>query len=152
LLLPISLCSETCSWLDLDTNHNVDDGRELFGIATMLPDGSRASDGFEALAAYDRPAGGGNSDGVVDVADAIWGRLRLWVDRNHDGLSQPDETGPIHRYGIAWISLSHTIDDSVDDMGNIHRLRGSYRRRVVGDGPVRYEPMLMHDIFFRTIR
>jgi hypothetical protein len=143
---------EAFLWLDLDTNHNVDDGRELFGIATMLPDGSRASDGFEALRAYDLPSAGGNGDGVIDVADAIWGRLRLWVDRNHDGSSQPDETGPIHRYGVEWISLNYTTYESADEKGNVHRLRGSYRRRIVGDGPARYEPMPMHDVFFRTIQ
>jgi hypothetical protein len=142
---------EAFLWLDLDTNHSVDDGRELFGIGTILPDGRRASDGFEALSAYDQPSGGGNGDGVIDVADAIWGRLRLWVDRNHDGASQPDETGPVHRYGVGWLSLDYIVDQSPDEMGNVHRLRGSYLRRVVSDGPARYERMPMDVVFFRRL-
>ncbi|HEY0160610.1 MAG TPA: hypothetical protein VGF28_25205 [Thermoanaerobaculia bacterium] len=113
---------------------------------------STATVTFEALRAYDEPSGGGNGDGVIDVADAIWGRLRLWVDQNHDGISQPVETSPVHRNGVSSISLSYTINESADEMGNVHRLRGSYRRRIVGDGPAWYEQMPMHDVFFRTIR
>jgi len=134
-------------WLDLHPNHRVDDGRELFGIGTILPDGTRARDGFEALRMYDQVLAGGNADGQLDVGDAIWGRLRIWVDENHDGRSQPTETGPIHRYGVVSISLNYIIDNTPDVMGNIQRFRGRYLRRSVGNG-VRYEELALHDVFF----
>jgi hypothetical protein len=78
-------------WMDLDGNGDVDPG-ELFGAGMPLPDGSGyARNGFQALRAYDLPAFGGNGDGVIDRRDAVWDSLRLWVDSNHDGLSQPHE-------------------------------------------------------------
>jgi len=39
--------------LDLNHNHRIDDGSELFGIGTTLPSGEKASNGFVALAMYD---------------------------------------------------------------------------------------------------
>lgn len=40
-------------WLDLQSNGRVDGGQELFGIGTVLPDGTKAPHGFAALAAWD---------------------------------------------------------------------------------------------------
>jgi hypothetical protein len=61
-------------WLVLDRNG---DGAitidELFGDATPLADGTRASNGFAALAQYDA-----NGDGVIDARDPVFARLALW--------------------------------------------------------------------------
>jgi trimeric autotransporter adhesin len=43
--------------------------------------------GFEALSELDD-----NHDGVVDVTDAAWSDLLLWVDRDHDGKSAGELT------------------------------------------------------------
>jgi hypothetical protein len=48
---------------------------------------------FTLLAAYDTAAQGGNGDGVIGAADAVFGRLRLWVDANHDGGVAAGGTG-----------------------------------------------------------
>ncbi len=47
--------SETDAFLVLDKNASglIDDGGEMFGDSMILPDGSRALSGFEALRAYD---------------------------------------------------------------------------------------------------
>jgi len=92
-------------WVDLNHDRLVNDGHELFGIATLLADGSPAADGFTALRAYDAPLWGGNGDGAITVADKIWGRLLLWVDANHDGVSQPQEVGPVQQYGVTALHL-----------------------------------------------
>ncbi|HEX2060125.1 MAG TPA: hypothetical protein VHK90_05250 [Thermoanaerobaculia bacterium] len=135
-------------WVDLDENGRVDNGRELFGIGTLLPNGERARDGFEALSVYDEPEARGNRDGQITVADGIWGRLRIWVDRNHDGMSQAHEIAPIHQHGVVAISLSYVIDPRPDENGNIHRLRGSYTRRVSGT----LRTLAMDDVFFRVVQ
>jgi hypothetical protein len=105
---------------------------ELFGIATVLPDGTKARDGFEALAIYDQQAQGGNGDDVIDANDAVWNRLRVWVDSNHDGICDPGEVSPLHKYGVEGIALSATRTTAVDSHGNGHFLRSHYWRRVGG--------------------
>lgn len=140
--------SEGVLWLDLNTDHSVNGGSELFGSGNILPDGTRAGDGFQALRRYDDPASGGNGDGAIDANDGIWGRLRIWVDENHDGVSQPTEVGPVHRYGIVRLALNFVISREPDASGNFHRLQGAYVRRTVRNGAAFYETLALHDIFF----
>src|ERR1051325_6517569 len=83
-------------FIDLHHNGRIDDGSELFGIGTVMPDGTRAKDGFEGLAVYDRPENGGNGDGVLDANDAVWNQLRIWINTNHDGISQGAEVTSLH--------------------------------------------------------
>jgi hypothetical protein len=119
-------------WVNLTGKNRVDNGSELFGIGTVLPDGTKARDGFQALAMYDDPARGGNSDGVIDTSDAVWNKLRLWVDKNHNAICEPNEVNPIHKYGVERISLSATRTTFVDAQGNGHYLRSHYWRHVGG--------------------
>jgi hypothetical protein len=128
--------STTEGFLYLDLNHKnrVDNGRELFGVGTVMADGSRAKDGFEALAMYDQPAYGGNGDGVIDANDGVWNHLRVWVDSNHNGVCEPNETGPIHAYGVAQIQLGAGRTNLKDPAGNTHVLQGLYMRHVNAEG------------------
>jgi hypothetical protein len=139
---------EAFLWLDVDPNGRVDDGKELFGIGTILASGARARHGFEALAQYDDATNGGNGDGKITTADAVWNRLRLWVDINHDGVCEPTESGPVERYGLTWIDLHYSVNYEPDAQGNIHGLRGTYEARLHGTaGTV---TRAIHDVFFQS--
>lgn len=139
-------------WSDFDHDHRVTDGRELFGVGTVLPDGRRVSNGFEALKAFDDPHYGGNGDGRITSADAIWARLSLWVDTNHDGISDAQEVGPIQKFGVVELLLSYTIDSTPDIHGNLHLLKGTFLRRVADRSRlgVSLDPSEMTDVFFRV--
>jgi hypothetical protein len=119
-------------WVNLAGKNRVDDGSELFGIATVMPDGKKAKDGFQALAMYDDAAQGGNADGVIDSNDAVWNKLRVWIDINHNGVCEPGEVNPLRKYGVEAISLAAVRSTFVDADGNGHFLRGHYWRHVGG--------------------
>lgn len=133
----------------------IDGGNELFGDATALPDGRLAKTGFQALAAYDTSANGGNGDGVITAADSVWGKLRVWVDRDHDARMTNDENYALGAVGIVEISLryvqlSEEQAYGLDDAGNWHALQGAFVLRVHdGQTAVRRVPRRMHDIYFR---
>jgi RHS repeat-associated protein len=114
--------------LDLDGDGAITTGAELLGTMVGRPRHARPVNGdnsFTLLAAYDDPANGGNGDGIISAADAVFGQLRLWIDRNHDGVSQPDELVPLDTAGVVSIELSYQITRRRDGVGNVYRYRGT---------------------------
>lgn len=96
--------------LDRDGNGRIDNGGELFGDQVILENGEKSSSGFGALAELDE-----NEDKVIDSADAGYGRLQVWVDRNHNGVSESNELKTLAELGICSISLDHREISFIDD-------------------------------------
>ncbi len=115
----------TNGWLALDRNSNgtIDNGLELFGNLTPQPD-SQNRNGFLALAQYDTAPFGGNGDGVIDSQDSVWSGLRVWVDANHDGISQSAELHTLDEIGIQKIDLKYKDSSFVDANGNKFHYKG----------------------------
>jgi hypothetical protein len=115
--------------LDRDGDGRVGGGRELFGNFTPQPDppAGEARNGFLALAVYDRPEQGGNSDGVIDAGDSVFASLRLWQDANHDGVSAPEELHTLPSLGLATLELKYKESKRTDEQGNRFRYRAKVR-------------------------
>ncbi|HSS77492.1 MAG TPA: hypothetical protein VLV54_12195 [Thermoanaerobaculia bacterium] len=143
----ISWTDRSEGFLALDRNGNgkIDDGSELFGNATRLSDGTRAPNGYVALAELDSPVFGGNGDGHIDSADAVYSSLRLWIDRNHDGISQSDELVTLTEASIERIGLGYRQSPRRDRYGNQFRFVG--RAWKMGHNGVLH-PILTWDVFF----
>jgi len=71
---------------DVNGDGKISNGGELFGDQTELKDGTIAESGFEALSELDS-----NGDGKISEDDDEFSTLRVWNDKNQDGLSQVDE-------------------------------------------------------------
>ena len=106
---------------DLDGNGTIDNGAELFGSNTLLANGQKAANGFEALRGLD-----GNNDGKIDSTDAVFAQLRIWKDANQDGVTQDDELSTLEQAGVSSIGTGYTNQTVTDTNGNQHLQAGSF--------------------------
>ncbi len=111
-------------WLALDRNSNgaIDDGSELFGSATLLKSGERASNGFIALRELDT-----DGDGQLTPADAGWSQLRLWNDGDSDRVSSGAELTGLGARRLVSIDLAYAVEKRCDDRGNCEVERAGFR-------------------------
>lgn len=132
--------SSSNAWLALDRDGDgrIDDASELFGNLTPQPQPPPGvtRNGFLALAVFDQPDHGGNGDGGIDARDEVFSRLRLWQDRNYDGVSTPDELATLPELGISGIALEYTLSRQTDRYGNVFRYIGTIYRT---DGSVSHD-------------
>ena len=113
-------------WLVLDRNGNgtIDDLSEMFGNFTKQPN-SQTPNGYLALAVYDDPQNGGNGNGMIDSGDQIFARLQVWIDENHNGISEPQELHSLTSLGITSIGLNYTETPTSDTFGNAFRYQST---------------------------
>lgn len=104
-------------YLDANGNGLADDVSELFG------DFGGYANGFDKLSRYDD-----NGDGVIDENDAVYQNLRVWRDRNSDGVNQKEESMTLAEAGISSISLNYDPTRELDAHGNVLGERSTFTR------------------------
>ena len=105
---------------DLNNNGQIDDGSELFGDQTILSNGEKAANGFEALADLDS-----NHDGVFDGDDEAFGEIKVWQDFNQNGIAEYDELQTLEEIGISAVNLDYENQSVTDANGNEHKQTGT---------------------------
>jgi hypothetical protein len=134
--------------LDRDGSGTITSGKELFGNFTAQPASSNPN-GFLALAEFDKPEKGGNGDGIIDEHDSVYSNLRLWIDKNHDGVAQPSELHTLPELGVFSLGLRYAESRKTDEFGNQFRYRDMVNpglKRDKRDDVGRYA----YDVFFVT--
>ena len=110
--------------LDRDGNGQIDSGRELFGVDTLIAGTAGtasavyARNGFEALRTLDA-----NGDNLFNASDAAFAQVRLWRDLNQDGISQSNELSTLASQNITVIGLVPST--TVTNLGNGNTISGT---------------------------
>ncbi|MFA5385841.1 MAG: hypothetical protein WC364_14495, partial [Eubacteriales bacterium] len=117
--------------MDRNGNGNIESGTELFGNQTILSNGTKAANGFQALAELDD-----NKDGKIDSNDAAYAHLKIWQDLNGDGwvnydedengYAITDELKTLSELGIQSIGTGYTDTNITDANGNIIKQTGTF--------------------------
>jgi hypothetical protein len=105
---------------DLNGNGLIDGGQELFGSGTVLANGQRAGNGYLAMLALDD-----NHDGRLSAADAAFKQLQVWVDGNHNGVTDAGELKNLADLHIVSLDLNAQKGDA-SDHGNLLGLTSSF--------------------------
>ena len=83
---------------DINGNGLIDDGSELFGDRTTLKNGKIAASGFEALKDLDD-----NNDGILDKLDKAFQTMKIWQDKDRDGITDEGELSSLADLSITSI-------------------------------------------------
>ena len=102
---------ENDGFLALDVNENgiIDNGSELFGDKFVMPDGRISQTGFEALSSLNE-----NDDDLIDENDSVYSKLLVWIDSNHDGITNEGELKTLHDLNIQSIDLNCVYDGTIN--------------------------------------
>jgi hypothetical protein len=98
--------------------------------------------GFEALVSYDS-----DRDRWITPVDAQFDSLRLWLDRDHDGICHVSEVTSLETAGVWGLDLNYQYDGRRDRHGNMFWLRS--KALVAGEnGQIRL--IKIYDVLFAT--
>jgi hypothetical protein len=110
---------------DKELDGKITSSNELFGDTTVGPDGSRAPNGFIALAKHDT-----DGNGQIDKEDPIFSELFLWSDLNRDAKSNHSELKRLDELGVVSISLQSKAEVLFGDrFGNSSQATGSLQTK-----------------------
>ena len=115
--------------LDRNGNGTIDNGGELFGVDTIKSNGKKATSGLDALSDLDS-----NHDGVFDANDAAFSQVKVWQDKNQDGISQAGELKSLSDLGIASINLTGNGKTVNLGNGNTQSSTATYTRTDGSEG------------------
>ncbi|WP_443216442.1 tandem-95 repeat protein [Sphingorhabdus sp. Alg231-15] len=126
-------------FLVIDRNNNglIDNGAEL----SFLTEAPGAKSDLQALSALDS-----NGDGVISSLDLRFRELKVWVDRNDNGVTDAGELANLNDHRIASISLNgQATNDRVKIGKNIILATSSFTRTdgstgAVGDAVLAFKP------------
>ncbi|MBD2784886.1 hypothetical protein ID858_03015 [Xenorhabdus sp. DI] len=105
---------------DKNKDGKINNGTELFGNNSILKNGTKADNGFAALADLDD-----NNDGIFDQSDSLWNSLELWIDYNRDAITDSGELHKLSESGISSINLAYKENGFKDINGNVHELEST---------------------------
>jgi hypothetical protein len=124
--------------VDGNGNGQIDDVSELFG--------SQMASGFIELAAYDS-----NADGKVDASDAKFADLRIWQDKDGDGLTDAGELLTLAEAKIASIATASTPLSNTKNALNTMAAQGTFTRADGSAGGIYDVRFLTNDFKSRYI-
>lgn len=75
-----------------------------------MSNGKTASNGFEALADLDS-----NRDGIIDEKDAAFNEIKVWIDKNNNGITDEGELFTLKDLDITSILLNYTSKNFRDN-------------------------------------
>lgn len=109
--------------LDRDGDGQITSGVELFGNFTPQTESDpKKRNGFLALAEFDL-----NGDRIIDAKDRVFPKLKLWQDKNVNGISEPSEKLSLRDVGITGFELDFKESKYTDLNGNEFRYRAKVR-------------------------
>ena len=105
---------------DRNGDGRISNGTELFGNHSLLSNGNKAENGFQALAEYDS-----NGDGLINAQDAAYSTLQVWRDLNGNGVSDDGELQGLAAAGVVSIGTGYSTSSHIDANGHEHRQIGT---------------------------
>ena len=147
-----SWIGEDTGLLVLDRNGDgiINDGSEFFGDYTVLTNSAETAEhGFAALQELDS-----NGDGQVNAEDALFEKIRVWLDKNADGVIDEGELLSLAELGIVGLNTDYKEVNKNLGGGNELTQLGSFVREdgTTGEmGDVNFKLDTMHTRFVDQI-
>ena len=104
--------------IDRNGNGKIDSQSELFG---NIVDAA-----YQHLANHDS-----NADGKIDRHDDVWPQLKMWVDRNKDGITDPGELETMGDIRMESINVNYDTVNEINAGSNI-TAAGTFTRIMHG--------------------
>ncbi len=118
-------------FLVIPSSGKVMSGKNLFGTLTDIEGDNKFSNGFEALAKFAMKDC--NSSDIKKRYVGPWDGeiyskvLKVWIDKNRNGISEPEEIKGLAELGIAAINSCYYLHEKVEDrFGNLTKHRAVF--------------------------